>query len=58
LFNTRIGFEAESGRWGLALIGENLGDEEYFLARSDVLDQNLVVPSTGALYRLEARFSF
>lgn len=58
LFNTRIGFEAESGRWGLALIGENLGDEEYFLARSDVLDQNLVVPSTGSLYRLEARFSF
>ena len=58
LFNTRIGFEAESGKWGLALIGENLGDEEYFLARSDVLDQNLVVPSTGALYRLEARFSF
>lgn len=58
LLNTRIGFEAESGKWGLALIGENLGDEEYFLARSDVLDQNLVVPSTGALYRLEARFSF
>jgi iron complex outermembrane receptor protein len=58
LFNTRIGFEAESGKWGLALIGENLGDEDYFLALSDPLGIVLNVPSTGALYRAEARFSF
>ena len=58
LWNTRVSFDTVDGRWGLALIGENLSDEEYFLARSDVLGQNLVVPAMGALYRLEARFSF
>jgi len=58
LFNARIGFESESGRWGIALIGENVGDEDYIVANSDPLGPALVVPATGALYRAEARFSF
>lgn len=58
LWNARVSFDTVDGRWGLSLIGENMSDEEYFLARSDVLGQNLVVPAMGSLYRLEARFSF
>ncbi|MGI9287747.1 MAG: TonB-dependent receptor [Pseudomonadales bacterium] len=58
LFNARIGFAAANDRWELALIGENIADEEYFAARSDVLDQNLVVPAMGAMYRAEVTVRF
>jgi len=58
VINARIGFESADGRWGLALIGENVGDEEYLLTRSDVLGQNLGIPAMGELYRLEATLHF
>ena len=58
LVNARVGFESASGAWSLALVGENLADEEYVIARSDVLGQNLVVPGMGAIYRFEGRFKF
>jgi iron complex outermembrane receptor protein len=38
LINLRAGFEAASGRWGLAAHGENVTDEEYFAHRFIFLD--------------------
>ena len=58
IVNGRIALDATSGLWSVALMGENLGDEEYFLARSDVLDQNLGIPGMGRLYRAEVTFRF
>jgi len=57
IFNARIGWETEDGRYGVAVIGENLNDKEYFLTKTLVLDP-LGIPSTGRLYRVEltARF--
>jgi iron complex outermembrane recepter protein len=57
IYNARIGWETEDGRYGVAVIGENLDDEEYYLTKAVVLDP-LGIPSTGRLYRVEltARF--
>jgi iron complex outermembrane receptor protein len=58
IINGRIAFESANGMWTLAVMGENLGDEEYFVTRSDVLDQNLGIPGMGRLYRAEVTVRF
>lgn len=57
IFNARIGWETEDGRFGVAVIGENLGDEEFFLHKTLVLDP-LGFPGMGRMYRLELTASF
>jgi len=58
IVNGRIALDSTDGLWSVALIGENLSDEEYFVTRSDVLDQNLGIPGMGRLYRAEVTFRF
>lgn len=57
LFNARIELQAASERWGIALIGENLGDEEYLVHRTDPLF-DVGVPVIRSLYRLELTAKF
>jgi iron complex outermembrane receptor protein len=57
LVNARLGWRSGSGRWGVALIGENLADEEYFVHQTLVLDP-LGFPGMGRMYRLELTANF
>ena len=57
VFNARIGWETEDGRFGVAVIGENLGDEEFFVHKTLVLDP-LGFPGMGRMYRMELTASF
>ena len=57
LVNARLGWRSGSGRWGAALIGENLADEEYFVHQTLVLDP-LGFPGMGPMYRLELTANF
>jgi iron complex outermembrane receptor protein len=57
IYNARIGWETEDGRYGVAVVGENLDDEEYFVHQTLVLDP-LGFPGVGRLYRVELTASF
>ena len=52
LYGGRIGWQSVDQRWGIALVGENLGDEEYVNNITEGLDL-VAVPSLGRTYRLE-----
>ena len=55
--NVRLGYEAEDSRWGIALVGDNITDEEYFVERFLFLDvANRRAP--GALWRVELTANF
>jgi len=55
--NVRVGYEAEDERWGIALVGDNVTDEEFFTERFLFLDvANRRAP--GALWRVELTASF
>jgi iron complex outermembrane receptor protein len=57
LVNARISFDSADGRWGVAVIGDNLDDKEYFVHQTLVLDP-LAIPATGRLYRVELTAHF
>ena len=55
--NVRLGYEAEDSRWSIALVGDNVTDEEYFVERFLFLDvANRRAP--GALWRVELTANF
>ncbi len=55
--NLRLGYEAQDARWGVALVGDNITDEEYFVERFIFLDiANRRAP--GALWRVEFTANF
>lgn len=55
--NMRVGYEAENERWGIALVGDNVTDEEIYTERFVFLDvANRRAP--GTLWRVELTASF
>lgn len=52
LYGGRIGWSPVNQKWSVALIGDNLGDEEYSNNTTEVLDV-VSVPALGRTYRLE-----
>ena len=58
VFNARVALKAESDKWEIALIGENVGDEEYLVHMTNPLGVPLAVPAMRALYRVEATVRF
>lgn len=55
--NLRAGYEAENERWGIAVVGDNVTDEEIYTERFVFLDvANRRAP--GALWRVELTASF
>jgi iron complex outermembrane receptor protein len=52
IFNARLGFEHNSGKWGINLIGENLGDEEYYVHKAEFLTV-AGIPGLQRLWRVE-----
>lgn len=38
LVRMRLGYEAEDSHWGIALVGDNVTDEEYYVERFLFLD--------------------
>ena len=57
LINARLDYNSESGKWGVSLIGDNLGDEEYVNSMIDFL-LPMSAPGYGRSLRLEARYNF
>jgi iron complex outermembrane receptor protein len=57
LTNARIAYRSPNDRWGLALVGENLTDEEYLVHLVEVLEP-VGFPGMGRLYRAELNFRF
>jgi outer membrane receptor protein involved in Fe transport len=52
VLNLRLGYEANSGRWGVAAFADNVTDEEYYASRFVFLDvANRRAP--GRLMRVE-----
>ena len=58
IVNAMVQWTSNDERWGIALMGENVTDETYFIHLSTVLGQNLGIPDIGDLWRLEIRGSF
>ena len=54
----RVDYTPLSDRWGLALTGENIFDETYFLNITNPLGTPLGIPAFEGLYRLEFRLNF
>ena len=57
LFNARVDYNAESGKWGVSVIGDNLGDEEYIVSMTPFL-LPMQLPGYGRSVRFEARYNF
>ncbi len=57
LFNLRAGYEAGSGKWGIAGFVDNATDEEYYLERFIFLDV-ANKRAAGRLYRAEFTYRF
>ena len=57
LVNARIDFNSASEKWGVAIIGNNITDEEY---ESSIIDFGIpfITPGMGALWKVEARYHF
>lgn len=55
--NLRVSFDSSDAKWGLALVGSNITDEEY---TSSILDLGvpLYVPGMGALWKVEGHYNF
>jgi iron complex outermembrane receptor protein len=57
VLNLRVGYKAADSRWGIALAGDNVTDEEYYTERFLFLDvANRRAP--GALWRVELTAEF
>lgn len=56
VWNVRIAATGSNQRWGVALIGENLGDERWFTQLRDPAGITQGVPNIGDLYRIEFTF--
>ena len=48
LVNARLGYEAESGKWGAAVFVNNLGDTEYLFNSTNLSDFGIVTQYYGA----------
>ena len=57
LFNLRVGYEADSDKWGVAGFVDNLTDEEYYTERFVFLDV-ANKRAAGRLYRVEFTYRF
>jgi len=57
LFNARLDYNAESGKWGVSVIGDNIGDEEYIVSMTPFL-LPMQLPGYGRSVRFEARYNF
>lgn len=57
LTNARVTYRSANDQWGLALIGENLGDEEYFNTIVEALEP-VGIPAYGRQYRVELSVQF
>ena len=57
LFNARVDYNSASGKWGVSVIGDNLGDEEYVVSMVDFL-LPMSLPGFGRSVRFEARYNF
>ena len=57
LFNLRAGYEADSGKWGIAGFIDNATDEEYYLERFIFLDV-ANKRAAGRMYRAELTYRF
>jgi len=57
LFNLRVGYEADSGKWGIAGFIDNATDEEYYLERFIFLDV-ANKRAAGRMYRAELTYRF
>jgi len=55
--NGMIGFDSANGHWGVAVIGENLTDEDYWETQVELLEF-AGIPNMGRLVRAEFRVSF
>lgn len=57
LVNVRFSLRSDDDAWDVALVGENVTDEEYVNSALD-LGIPFFMPGMGALWRLEGRYSF
>jgi iron complex outermembrane receptor protein len=57
LINARLDWISSDQTWGVSLIGDNLGDEEYITSMIDLL-LPVQQPGYGRSYRAEVRYSF
>lgn len=55
-WNARIAWNNDS--WGIALVGENLGDEEYLAEQFEFLDPQTSIRAPGRYVRAEVSFNF
>ena len=57
LVNARLDYISSDETWGVSIIGDNLGDEEYITSMIDLL-LPIQQPGYGRSVRVEARYSF
>jgi iron complex outermembrane recepter protein len=57
LVNARLDYNAESGKWGVSVIGDNITDEEYAVSMINFL-LPMQMPGFGRSVRFEARYNF
>lgn len=57
LVNARVSYRSSNDQWGLALIGENLSDEEFFSTIVEALEP-VGIPAYGRQYRAEFSVRF
>ncbi|MDG0980965.1 MAG: TonB-dependent receptor [Halieaceae bacterium] len=57
LINARYDWNSSDETWGVSVIGENLGDEEYISSMINFLFP-MQLPGMGRLLRVEARYQF
>ena len=58
ILNAMARWTSNDERWSIALMGENVTNEVYFIHLSTVLGQNLGIPDIGDMWRLEVTARF
>ena len=54
----RVGLTDHDGRWGIAVLAENVTDQRYWASPNNVLDVPIGVPNYGASVKAEVSFRF